>query len=340
MPLYEPTIAARYAVPLLDVLSGMPLAGLRPLLRAAGLGRAARRRDKVITFAQFDALLAGLADRTGRTDLGFELGRRIKLEHHLTLGVALRLCTTVGECLQLLARFSRLVSPSFVLTFRRGERGGELVWRPATYMSAGTLRALEELFAVSMRVELGEMLQARLLPFDVYLSMQAPDHHGRYAALRPARYHFGIQALPEVKFVFSDELLDLRLPAGRPSREAGLGAQLARQLRAIGLAARWSDWVVLMLQEAEGCQPTRDQLAELLCVSRATFTRHLAAEGHTLRELGTAVRHRRACEMLRDRRQPISQIAYRLGYSDVANFSRAFRAACMLSPSAYRLAHA
>jgi AraC-like DNA-binding protein len=95
----------------------------------------------------------------------------------------------------------------------------------------------------------------------------------------------------------------------------------------------------LVLREAEGCQPTREELAELLNVSRATLVRRLAAEGNTLRELGNRIRHQRACTLLRNSGQAISQIAYRLGYGDVANFSHAFRALCGISPSDYRGEH-
>ena len=61
-----------------------------------------------------------------------------------------------------------------------------------------------------------------------------------------------------------------------------------------------------------------------------------AAEGCSLRELGNQIRHQRACAMLGELRQSISTIAYRLGYSDVANFSHAFRRAAGLSPRTYR----
>jgi transcriptional regulator GlxA family with amidase domain len=42
------------------------------------------------------------------------------------------------------------------------------------------------------------------------------------------------------------------------------------------------------------------------------------------------------CEMLVDSRQSISQIAWRLGYGDPANFSHAFRATGGASPRQYR----
>lgn len=325
-------------MPLLDALCDIPAAALVPVLDAAGVDKTIlAHADAVINFAQFDTLLTGLAQYTGRTDLGFELGTKIKLEHHQALGLVLRRCDTIDELLRVLARYSRLVSPSFTLRYRRTATYGEFVWQPAAFMSSETMRALEELFAVSMQVEMRDMLGKRLLPFDVYLSMQAPKHQARYAELRPARYHFGTLSLPEVKFVFSAELLDLPLHATTQRTTEALRQQLSEQQRDIGLTDRWSEWVTLILREAEGCQPSREELAALLNVSRATLTRRLAAEGHSVRELGIRIRHERACALLQDRHQSISQIAYRLGYSDVANFSRAFRARGGIGPNAHRV---
>jgi AraC-like DNA-binding protein len=39
---------------------------------------------------------------------------------------------------------------------------------------------------------------------------------------------------------------------------------------------------------------------------------------------------------LKDPSQPITQVAYRLGYSDSTNFSRAFQAVGGISPRAFR----
>jgi len=338
VPLYEPLIPARYAAPLLDALADLPATRLEPALRSAGLDRAALRQpDRVLTFSQFDTLLNALSQLSGRTDLGFELGRKIRLEDHAALGVLLRRCGTPGEMLGLLARFSRTVSPSFSLEYRATPRGAELAWRPAAYMSPLALCAVEEIFAVAMHLELQYALGERLQPFDVYLSMAAPPHRARYDRLLPTRYHFSSLPLPEVRFVFPARLLALPIRTAGAGDDPDLGALVAAQQRSLRPTGRWSEWVALILREAQGCQPTREELAGLLKVSRATLARRLAAEGTNFRALGKSIRHRRACELLADESQSISQIAYRLGYSDLANFSHAFRAGEGESPNAYRL---
>lgn len=89
----------------------------------------------------------------------------------------------------------------------------------------------------------------------------------------------------------------------------------------------------MMLRETEDCQPTQEDLARILNMSVRTLDRQLAKEGSSFRALTQSVRNERAREMLADGRQPISQIAFRLGYTDTANLSRWFGKMNGLTPS-------
>jgi len=136
--------------------------------------------------------------------------------------------------------------------------------------------------------------------------------------------------------VIASALLDAPLRWADPVAGTTDEADLGTLQHDVHRATRWSEWVEMMLREAEGTQPTLQELAALLSVSPRTLTRYLAREGHALRDLANEVRHRRACELLRDPRQSIAEIAWRLGYGDPTNFSHAFRAAGSISPRQYR----
>ncbi len=337
MALFDPIIPARYFTPLLALLRGQ--LGERIDAALAGLGfneQELRHPDKILTISQFDALITTFSALSGRDDLGFELGLAIKIHHHQSLGQALLRCETADQLLRLLARFSRLVTPVFSLQYERNADGGVLIWRPAAFMSPLTLRALEEVFAVSVHTELKEALGQRMGRADAYLSMPSPPHLRRYAALRPTRFSFGAQALPEVKFVFDAAMLDTPLWPVDQAVTAAMVDTLQQRQRSIARHRNWAQWVQVILREAEGCQPSREELAQLLNVSPTSLTRQLASEACNLRQMGRQIRHERACAMLLDKAQPITQIAYRLGYRDGANFSHAFRKESGLTPMAYR----
>jgi AraC-like DNA-binding protein len=71
-------------------------------------------------------------------------------------------------------------------------------------------------------------------------------------------------------------------------------------------------------------------------MSRRTLQRAIADRGFTYSQLLSESRLRRAVQWLDHTNKPINEIARELGYTDAANFSRAFRRRTGLSPSDFR----
>ena len=71
---------------------------------------------------------------------------------------------------------------------------------------------------------------------------------------------------------------------------------------------------------------------------RAVFAHclHLQQADLTYRQLQDEARYRQACKLLGERGTRISEVAYALGYNDVANFSRAFKRWSGKTPREYR----
>jgi AraC-like DNA-binding protein len=83
-------------------------------------------------------------------------------------------------------------------------------------------------------------------------------------------------------------------------------------------------------------RPTIDWAARRLGLSRRTLQRRLAASGESFEMLRKRVAMDRAEELLRSSRLSIAQIAWELGYSDPAHFSRATAAFVGDTPSGWR----
>lgn len=82
-------------------------------------------------------------------------------------------------------------------------------------------------------------------------------------------------------------------------------------------------------------QPVRiDAVAASLGVSRQTLYRRLRVEATTFEDLLDGLRHRLALRYLRDEQLPVKVASYRLGFSEPAAFSRAFKRWTGASPSA------
>ena len=82
--------------------------------------------------------------------------------------------------------------------------------------------------------------------------------------------------------------------------------------------------------------PNLEQMAILASVSGRTLQRELAAEGTTYSAIVEHWRLINAIDLLSSTTIPIVDIAQRLGYSDVANFNRAFTRWCNATPGRYR----
>jgi AraC-like DNA-binding protein len=92
--------------------------------------------------------------------------------------------------------------------------------------------------------------------------------------------------------------------------------------------------LVASLVEAE--RPGVDAAALAAGTSVRTFQRRLAAAGTSYSRLIDEVRLDGALRLLGDPAMKAVDVAYRLGYSDPAHFTRAFRRWTSLSPAGYR----
>ena len=76
--------------------------------------------------------------------------------------------------------------------------------------------------------------------------------------------------------------------------------------------------------------------AAIIGASARTLQRRLAERGLSFSRVLQGVRFRNAQELLRDPRLPLTEIAKRLGYTDPANFIRAFKRWTGVGPSEFR----
>ncbi len=74
-------------------------------------------------------------------------------------------------------------------------------------------------------------------------------------------------------------------------------------------------------------------------LSTRSLQRQLAQGGTNYSDLLEAVRRQKAIALLKDSKLNLTEIAHQLGYSDPANFSRAFKRWTNLSPRYFRQQH-
>lgn len=165
------------------------------------------------------------------------------------------------------------------------------------------------------------------------------EHPAQGADRRPAA-EFGcpvVYEAPSNTFSFSARLLDRPMPTADAVRYQGLSNSLIRISRSIEcgvpLAARVRRLVLLHL----GSQAVDQTLiAQGLGLSRRSLRRHLADEHTSFGDILAQCREDRAKALLGRTRLSVSEIADRLGYSEISAFERAFRQRTGTTPTGYR----
>ncbi len=260
----------------------------------------------------------------------------LKLSSHDILGYAVLSAPTLDYALRLIARYFGLITPTYVMQYRSEAHSVEAAFQPSLPLSPVVLNFHLEAIALGFCETVKAVMSGNLPSCSIYLSLDPPPHVERYRELPSAIVHFGQQTLPGARIVFDKEVV-LR-PLAMADRNAVQMAEsrCAALLRTITNRSNLGAWLHMMLREARDGQPTLNELAHILNLSPRTLERRLAQEGRGFRDIARKARFDSACELLHAGRLSVTQIAYQLGYRDVANFTRAFRRGAGMAPNEYR----
>lgn len=328
---------ARYVALMVHYLESQGM-DCRGALQAAGIDRARLDHSQaLLSGAQITSAVRQLALASQRTDLGFIIGGLIGPGLFGDLGRALLSCATLRDAIEISARYFALVTPRFSMRTREVGDRLKICWQPVQPVPYDLMSAAFEIILVSFHRQIERLVPGGLPPYDIHLSMSAPPHAERYRELKPARCHFGQGGLPALRIEIEAQVLNIPMPLVNAADLAEAEQRLQPRLHIQPKQESWVAWVRMMLNEALDCQPTQEALAGLVNLSTSTLARHLLSEGCHFRDLANESRHERACHWLGEDGVTVSEIARRLGYTSVANFSRAFRARSGVSPRAFAL---
>ena len=119
---------------------------------------------------------------------------------------------------------------------------------------------------------------------------------------------------------------------GQPTQKdnASLKFLLARNRKSAGEKVRLADETLMQVREMIMSRPgrpcTTGNIAQRLDISTRTLRQHLASAGTSFREVRNEIRESFATLYLKDTNVPLESIADKLGFSDQASFTKAYRA--------------
>lgn len=271
---------------------------------------------------------------TREPGLGFYFGLQLKLSSHGSVGFAAMTSATLRDALRVAERFLSLRSP--FLSLRTVEHGDSAALElgsafPDSDVHVFLTEALFTALIQMARSMLGRPVQAMF-----ELSYPEPAHFTGFAHLWPGPARFG---RPLSRICFAPSILDesLQMSDAVAARQA-----LVECERELGSLLETSSLLASVRRQLGGRDrgyPSLTELARERHVSPRTMKRRLAEQGTSYQKLLDELRRDRSLKLLELEGNTIEQIAEQLGYSDAANFNRAFRRWLGVSPSAWREHH-
>lgn len=268
---------------------------------------------------------------TGEVGIGVHLGLEMQVSSHGYLGFAAMAASTVGEAMRLAERFAPTRTDALSLRLVNEEDGASclVVEELASLGRARDAILLALLIGID---RIGCALTGRALTGHAELALARPSYWDRFESMAGDRVRFDC---PRHRLVFDRAILDVPLVMADPSALRLARTQCEQELERIGgpgVLAR----VRALFDRGESGYLTAPQAARSLGVSERTLKRRLGEEGTDYSTLVDEHRHTRALSLLGSTEPPVEVVAERLGYSDVANFTRAFRRWTGMTPVAYR----
>jgi AraC-like DNA-binding protein len=183
--------------------------------------------------------------------------------------------------------------------------------------------------------QMGTALTGKEFEGSADLTCSRPATFERFVNLLGTEIRFN---QPTNQLVFSAADLDRPIVLADPVARKLAQEQCERELDALGRQhqATLLERVRSFMAKNEGGFRSLEEVASLTGMSARTLKRRLADLGTAFSTLLEDEQRERALVLLRSDELSIDEIASRVGYSEVANFTRAFRRWTGTTPAAYR----
>jgi len=305
----------------------------RSRLKAADLDDPALELDA----SQELCVVGNLTRACKQPGLGLEVGMRYNFASYGLWGLGLISSATAGDAMALALRFLPL---TFAFCHISGGLDGEMF---TLNFEAPDVEPAVRRFLVERDVAAASRLMKEVLGPEFALSRFTLQHTvdqgpgwledllqigGRMSGVRP---EFGA---PRNSLSAESKLLALRLPQANPVTEAMCARACEELMERRRARLGTSEYLRQYLSAAPvNMTPDLPQVARALGLSDRTLKRRLQDEGISYRVLLAEVRGRQANQLLADDTLSLTQIAERMGFSDLSSFSQAYKRWFGVAPS-------
>jgi AraC-like DNA-binding protein len=289
--------------------------------------------EKFIPCAVFAGILEEAARVTGDDCFGLHLGERFNPKNIGPLTYVVLNSPTVAVADDQVARYLKLYNQAATVS-RRVE--GERAYLQYVLCDLG-IESPRQQNEYSLAIRLNTirmMVGSQWTPLEVQFAHAAPGQVSEHQRIFGAPVLFGYQTN---NLVIEREFLGQQVPAADERLYQIMQRYFQRIIDEMpedpGMLSSVRKAIAESMRDGD---PSLARVAKKMAMSPRTLQRQLKEQATDYKRLRDDTRRRFALSYLKDRRNALSEIAFLLGYSEAAAFTRAFKRWTGLTPLAYR----
>ncbi|SNS69383.1 transcriptional regulator, AraC family [Pseudomonas japonica] len=285
-----------------------------------------------ISHRQKMAIFANMRRLATHADSGLRAGARQRISDFGILGYALLSSETFGQAVEFGIRHIRLLGPVFEKSFRQD--GAEGAFAAQGFYPLGELMPLAtEFWFASIHTLVECVLEKPFPALRLLLPYSAPAYWRRYEEVFrcPVEFDSGVMELR-----FDAAVLEQPCPNANPITSAMSTGFCQELIANLPQECDLIESVRLACLSRSGRFPGIDAVAATLNMSTRTLHRRLSEHQRTYQSVLDEVRCALAIEFLQQSDMPMDDLAAQVGFSDAANFRKAFRKWTGQSPGDFR----
>lgn len=308
-----------------------------PLLQQAGLDPQNFQSDEGrIDGSRFQNFIRLLCNASDNPILGLETGDFVQPGSYSVLGYITMSCSTLGEAIQRIAPYEKLVGDMGLTQVLVSGDELNLIWQCGYPDPVVRPQLIDNVISSWIHYARWLADDRDTAPMAVHLERRSPGAEYTHAYAERWRCPVEFNAADN-RIIAHKDLLDIPLrqpdPGLRRTLEAHAQTQMAGMEDQAALMTRVREAIRQQLVQGVSRQ---DIVAENLRMTRRTLQRKLSLEGTSYQALLDDVRQSIAEDYLANTTLPIPDIALRLGFSETTSFHRQFKARVGVTPGDYR----
>jgi AraC-like DNA-binding protein len=302
------------------------------LLYNSGIKDVDLEKELTLTAQQLDTISNNAIEMSKDSQLGLLVGSSMDISSQGIFGYAIITSTTIGDALKLMVRYNKALLPSIDVKMLSRENRVEVIIKAPHLRDDLERFYIELLYAAIMRSG-NTLIPKGRASVHVEFQYDVPYDKAPYQQLFGSKVKFNSA---RSVLSFDETSLDLAIVTANPVARDIFRRECDRLLSRDTHRGMISERVQEVLLQSGTEFPTSMRVANQLHMSESTLQRRLAKEGYKFQQLLDQVRNKLAHEYLTGTQLTINEIASLLGFSDTANFRRAFKRWSKQTPTAVR----